>query len=96
MSMVKAIWKDVVVAQSNDCEIIERNYYFPPDSIKQEYFKKSDTHSICFWKGRASYYNIEIDGEVNQDAAWYYPSPKDAAKNIKNYIAFWKGVEEQK
>ncbi len=94
--MVKAIWKDVVVAQSNDCEIIEINYYFPPDSVNHEYLKKSDTHSICFWKGRASYYNIEIDGEVNKDAAWYYPSPKDAAKNIKNYIAFWKGVEVQK
>ncbi|MEE9551823.1 MAG: DUF427 domain-containing protein [Gammaproteobacteria bacterium] len=94
--MVKAIWKNVVLAQSNNCEIIERNYYFPPDSIKQAYFKKSDTHTVCFWKGRASYYNIEIDGEVNEDAAWYDPSPKDAAKNIKNYIAFWKGVEVQK
>ncbi len=94
--MVKAIWKDVVLAQSNNCEIIERNYYFPPDSVNQEYLKKSDTHTVCFWKGRASYYNIEIDGEVNEDAAWYYPSPKDAAKNIKNYIAFWKGVEVHK
>lgn len=94
--MAKAIWKDTVLADSNNCEMVERNYYFPPESINKEYFRQSDTHTVCFWKGRASYYDIDVAGEVNKDAAWYYPSPKDAAKNIKNHVAFWKGVEIQK
>lgn len=94
--MAKAIWKDKVIAESDKCEVVEENYYFPPDSVKLEYLKKSDTHSTCPWKGEASYYNVEVDGEVNEDAAWYYPEPKDAAKNIKGYVAFWKGVEIEK
>lgn len=91
--MVKAIWKDKVIAESDKCEVVEGNKYFPPDSVKHEFLKESKTHSTCPWKGEASYYNIEVDGEVNEDAAWCYPEPKDAAKNIKGYVAFWKGVK---
>ncbi len=91
--MPKAIWNGTVLAESSKCEVVEGNQYFPPDSIKSEYFKPSSTQSTCPWKGLASYYTIEVNGEVNKDAAWYYPSPKDAAKNIKDYVAFWKGVK---
>ncbi|NET33841.1 MAG: DUF427 domain-containing protein [Cyanothece sp. SIO1E1] len=91
--MPKAIWNGAVLAESNQCEVVERNQYFPPDSINREYFKESSTHTTCPWKGVASYYNIEVDGQVNKDAAWYYPTPKDAAQNITGYIAFWRGVQ---
>lgn len=91
--MPKAIWNDTVLAESDCCEVVEGNQYFPPDSLHREYFKDSQTHTSCPWKGLASYYNIEVDGQVNKDAAWYYPSAKDAAKNIEGYIAFWKGVQ---
>lgn len=91
--MVKAMWKGKVIAESDKTEVVEGNHYFPPDSVKKEFFKESKTHYTCPWKGEASYYNIEVDGETNEDAAWYYPDPKDAAKNIKGYVAFWKGVE---
>jgi len=91
--MAKAVWKGVVLAESNQCEIVERNYYFPPDSINKKYFTKSTAHTVCFWKGRASYYDIKVNDELNQEAAWYYPLPKAKAEHIKNYIAFWKGVE---
>ncbi|GAB4292478.1 MAG: DUF427 domain-containing protein [Oscillatoriaceae cyanobacterium] len=91
--MPKAIWNGAVLAESNQCEVVEGNYYFPPDAIKSEYFKESATHTTCGWKGVASYYDIEVDGKVNKDAAWYYPTAKDAAKNIEGYIAFWKGVK---
>lgn len=91
--MPKAIWNGAVLAESDKCEVVENNYYFPPDAIKPEYFKDSSTHTTCGWKGVASYYSIEVGGQVNKDAAWYYPTPKDAAKNIKGYIAFWKGVK---
>ena len=90
---MKAVWKNVILAESKDTVVVEGNHYFPPDSINQRYFKESDTHTTCPWKGRASYYHIEVDGEVNKDAAWTYPAPKDAAQNIKNHVAFWKGVE---
>jgi uncharacterized protein (DUF427 family) len=93
--MTKALWKNVVIADSNDFEIVEGNYYFPPDSVKMEYLKKSDYHTTCPWKGLASYYDIVIDDEINKDAAWFYNNPKPAAAKIKNYIAFWKGVEIQ-
>jgi uncharacterized protein (DUF427 family) len=89
---MKAIWKDIVIAESNDTKIIEGNHYFPPESIKKEFIKKSSTHSICPWKGKASYYDIIVSGEENKDAAWYYPEPKEEAKEIKNHVAFWKGV----
>lgn len=91
--MPKAIWNGAVLAESNNCEVVEGNQYFPPDAIHQDYFQESSTHTMCPWKGTASYYNIVVDGQVNKDAAWYYPEPKEAAKNIKGYIAFWKGVK---
>ena len=93
--MAKAIWNGKVIAESDDTIVIEGNHYFPPESVNTELFKSSDTHTVCPWKGTASYYSIEVDGEVNEDAAWYYPDAKYAAKNIENYVAFWKGVEVQ-
>ena len=91
--MAKAMWSGAVLAESDNYESVEGNIYFPPDSIKKEYFKDSETHSTCFWKGKASYYSIEVDGKENKDAAWYYPEPKSKAENIKDHVAFWKGVE---
>jgi uncharacterized protein (DUF427 family) len=93
MAMTQAIWNGAVIAESDRCESVEGNKYFPPDAIKPEYFKESSTHSTCPWKGIASYYTLVVDGKENKDAAWYYPQTKDAAKNIKGYIAFWKGVQ---
>jgi uncharacterized protein (DUF427 family) len=90
---MKAIWKNTVLAESKDTVVVEGNHYFPPDSLNQQYFKTSETHSTCPWKGQTSYYHIEVAGDVNKDAAWTYPDPKDAAKNIKDHVAFWKGVE---
>ncbi|MDB9512601.1 DUF427 domain-containing protein [Kamptonema animale CS-326] len=94
--MPKATWNGAVLAESDACEVVENNYYFPPDTINREYFKESSTHTTCGWKGVASYYSIEVDGEVNKDAAWYYPTPKEAAKNITGHIAFWKGVKVER
>ena len=91
--MAKAIWNGAVLAESKASIIVEGNHYFPPDSVKREHFKPSLTHTTCPWKGQASYYDVEVNGQVNKDAAWYYPSPKDAAKNITGYVAFWKGVK---
>ncbi len=91
--MVTAKWNGIILAQSDKCKVVEGNYYFPPESIKREYLTKSATTTICSWKGTASYYDINANGAVNKDAAWYYPQTKDAAKNIEGYIAFWKGVE---
>lgn len=90
------MWHNAVLAESNRCEVVEGNLYFHPDAINSEYFKASNTHTTCPWKGVASYYDIEVDGKVNKDAAWYYPTPKDAAENIKGHIAFWKGVQVEK
>lgn len=91
--MPKAFWNGEMLAQSNLCRIVEGNYYFPPESIRQEFFKDSDTHTTCQWKGVASYYHVEVHGEVKPDAAWYYPEPTEAARNIAKYVAFWKGIE---
>ena len=91
--MAKAMWNGVVLAESDNTEVVEGNQYFPADSVKREYFKETDTHTTCPWKGLASYYTIEVNGQENKDAAWYYPAPKDAAKQIKDHVAFWKGVE---
>lgn len=91
--MPKAIWNGAVLAESKACKVVEGNQYFPPDSINRQYFKPSSAHTTCPWKGEASYYDIEVAGQVNKDAAWYYPSPKDAAKDIVGYVAFWKGVK---
>ncbi len=93
--MAKAMWNGVVLAESDKTEVVEGNQYFPPDSVKREYFKETSTHTTCPWKGLASYYTIEVNGKENKDAAWYYPAPKDAAKQIKDHVAFWKGVEVQ-
>ena len=90
--MVKAIWNGNVVAESDDTVIVEGNHYFPPDSIKQAFFVASEHHSTCPWKGEASYYHIEVQGETNENAAWYYPEPLDAAAEIQGRVAFWKGV----
>jgi uncharacterized protein (DUF427 family) len=90
--MAKAIWNGQVIAQSDCCEMVENNYYFPPQAVQQAFLQVSDTHTTCGWKGIASYHHLVVDGEVNRDAAWHYPQPKDAAKNIAGYIAFWKGV----
>lgn len=89
---MKAIWNGEVIAESNDTIVVEGNHYFPPKSIKQEYFKDTSTHTVCPWKGTASYYTVEVKGKSNEDAAWYYPETSELAKNIKGYVAFWKGV----
>jgi uncharacterized protein (DUF427 family) len=94
--MIKAIWKDKIIAETDKYEIVEDNYYFPPESVKNEYLRESDMHTTCPWKGLANYYDIVINDDVNKNAAWYYPDPKPAAIKIKNYIAFWKGVEVKK
>ncbi len=90
--MAKAIWNGQVIAESDAVEIVEGNAYFPPDSVNREYFQDSATHTVCGWKGTASYYTVVVDGKANPDAAWFYPDPKPAAANIKNHIAFWHGV----
>lgn len=90
---MKAIWNGMVIAESNSTQVVEGNQYFPPDSINQEFFIKSETTTVCPWKGTASYYTIKVDDKQNPDAAWYYPAPKNAAMQIKDHIAFWRGIE---
>ena len=90
---MKALWNDHLLAESDDTVIVDNNHYFPSSSITREYFVPSDKKTRCFWKGEANYYSIVVSGEENKDAAWYYPSPKKAAQNIKDRIAFWRGVE---
>ncbi|MBI9047506.1 MAG: DUF427 domain-containing protein [Anaerolineaceae bacterium] len=94
--MKKAISNGKVIAESAQTVAVEMNDYFPPDSINEEHFIESDHHTVCPWKGLASYYDVVVDGKTNQNAAWYYPEPKAAAKNITGYVAFWKGVEISK
>jgi uncharacterized protein (DUF427 family) len=94
--MPKAIWNNKVIAESDTYETVEGNVYFPQRAIKAEYFKPSDTHTTCPWKGLASYYDVSVDGETNKDAAWYYPAPKEAAANIKDHVAFWHGVKVER
>jgi uncharacterized protein (DUF427 family) len=89
---MRAVWRNTVLAESDETVVVEGNHYFPPDSVRQEYLRPSDTHTNCPWKGLASYYDVVVDGEVNSDAAWYYPEVKAAAEEIKGRIAFWKGV----
>jgi uncharacterized protein (DUF427 family) len=90
---MKAIWNNEVIAESNDTVVIEGNHYFPPESIKKEYFDNSNYHTHCPWKGEASYYTLKVDGQENKDAAWYYPNASELAKKFENYVAFWKGVK---
>jgi uncharacterized protein (DUF427 family) len=94
--MAKAIWENTIVAESNQTIEVEGNQYFPADAIKREYFKPSDKQTVCPWKGTTSYYNVEVNGKDNADAAWFYPNPKPEAKKIENYVAFWKGVKIDK
>ncbi|MCA9173842.1 MAG: DUF427 domain-containing protein [Planctomycetales bacterium] len=93
--MAKAIWNGVVLAESDDTEMVEGNHYFPPESVGSEHLKPSETTTVCGWKGTANYYHVVADGAENRDAAWYYADPKPAASQIKGYIAFWKGVQVQ-
>jgi uncharacterized protein (DUF427 family) len=90
---MKAIWNDTVLAQSDDTVVVEGNHYFPPEAVRQEYLRPSDHHTECGWKGTASYYHVEVDGRRNDNAAWYYPTPKEAARQIAGRVAFWKGVQ---
>ncbi len=89
---MKAVWNGKVLAESDATKVIEGNHYFPPESLTKDYFKSSETHSTCPWKGVASYYTLEVEGQENKDAAWYYPETSELAKEIKGYVAFWKGV----
>jgi uncharacterized protein (DUF427 family) len=91
--MVKAIWNGTMLAESDQTIVVEGNHYFPPDAIKEEYFQESSNHTICSWKGVASYYDVKVDGKTNNNAAWYYPSPQPAAEKVSGYIAFWHGVD---
>ncbi|WP_460192601.1 DUF427 domain-containing protein [Thermosynechococcus sp. FA-CM-4201] len=91
--MAKAVWKGATLAESDRYEVVEGNVYFPPEALNPAYFQSSDTHTVCGWKGTARYYHVVVNGEVNRDAAWYYPDPKPAAANIKGYVAFWRGVQ---
>lgn len=88
-----ATWNGRVIAQSNETEMVEGNHYFPPETINREFFRDSAESSVCPWKGTASYFDVVVDGEVNRGAAWYYPSPSPAAANIKDHVAFWRGVK---
>jgi uncharacterized protein (DUF427 family) len=90
---MKATWENQILAESNRTVVVEGNHYFPPESIHRDFFKASDTRTTCPWKGLASYYHLHVGEQINQDAAWYYPEPKEAARSIKNYIAFWRGVK---
>ena len=90
---MKATWKDTTVAESDDTVVVEGNHYFPAAAVKSELLRPSETHSTCPWKGIASYYDVVVGGEVNKDAAWYYPEPMEAAARIKGRIAFWRGVK---
>lgn len=90
---MKAIWNGVIIAESDDTVVVEGNHYFPRASVKSEYLRESGTHTTCHWKGEAGYYDLVVGDAVNPDAAWYYPSPKAAAKQITDRVAFWKGVQ---
>lgn len=90
---MKAIWNGTVVAESDDTVVVEGNHYFPRSSVREELLRPSETHTVCPWKGTASYASLEVDGKTNADAMWFYPEPKDAAREITDRVAFWKGVE---
>jgi uncharacterized protein (DUF427 family) len=94
--MARAVWKGAVIAESDRCEIVEGNVYFPPDSVNRAYLRESDHRTTCPWKGEASYYDVVVDGETARNAAWYYPEPSDAARQIASYVAFWMGVRVER
>ena len=89
---MKAIWNNQIIADSNETVVVENNHYFPASAIKKEFFVQSDKTSVCHWKGRASYFSVVVDGKENKDSAWYYPDPKEDAKEIRDHVAFWRGV----
>ena len=91
--MARAVWNGIVIAESDDTVVVEGNHYFPPDSVSRQYLAESDRHTVCSWKGTASYYDVVVGGETNAAAAWYYPDPSDAAQSISGRIAFWRGVK---
>jgi uncharacterized protein (DUF427 family) len=91
--MARAQWNDVTLAESDETIVVEGNHYFPPDSLRRDHFRPSEAHTVCGWKGTASYYDVVVAGDVNEQAAWFYPDPKTQAAEIKNYVAFWKGVQ---
>jgi uncharacterized protein (DUF427 family) len=93
--MAKAIWNGRVLAESDRTKVVEGNHYFPPEHVKREFLEESDYHTTCPWKGHASYYHVVVEGKRNDNAAWYYPEPKEAAERIKGHIAFWQGVDVQ-
>jgi uncharacterized protein (DUF427 family) len=93
--MPKAVWNGAVIADSEATEVVDGNHYFPPASLRRDHLRESDHHTVCGWKGTASYFDVVVDGETNPQAAWYYPDPKQAAANIRDHVAFWKGVEIQ-
>ncbi|WP_218943652.1 DUF427 domain-containing protein [Exilibacterium tricleocarpae] len=90
---MRAIWNGAVIAASDDTEVVEGNHYFPPESLNREFLQLSDTQTVCGWKGTASYYTVVVNGKQNPDAAWFYPEPKQAAEQITDYVAFWRGVD---
>ena len=90
---MKAIWNNEIIAESDETIVVEGNHYFPADSLNREFFAPSRTHTVCGWKGTANYYHVVVGEATNKDAAWYYPQTKEAAQNIENYVAFWKGVQ---
>lgn len=90
---MKAIWNGEIIAESDDTVVVEGNHYFPISSVNKKFLKDTSTNTVCPWKGTASYYSLQVDGEENVDAAWYYPDPSEMAMNIKDRVAFWKGVE---
>lgn len=94
--MARATWNGAVIAESDAFEVVEGNVYFPAEAVRSEYLRDSETHTVCAWKGVASYYDVVVDGQENRDAAWYYPDPKDAARNITGHVAFWKGVQVER
>ncbi len=94
--MAKATYNGVTLAESAQFELVEGNVYFPPEALHREYFRPSQTHTVCGWKGTASYYDVVVGEKVNADAAWFYPEPKAAAANIAGYVAFWRGVKVER
>ena len=93
--MARATWNGAVLAESDRTVVVEGNHYFPPEAVRREHLRDSATHTVCGWKGTASYYDVEVGGRVNKDAAWYYPDPLPAARHLAGHVAFWKGVEVQ-
>ena len=93
---MRAVWNGAVLAESDKTEVVEGNHYFPPDSLNQEHFKENTHHTVCPWKGVASYFDVEVDGQVNRSAAWFYPEPSAAASQIRDFVAFWQGVKVER